>query len=387
MRLVRVLRKISIAIPVCLFLSSNFAYSDQRCGATERWAVKVGTDLTADKVDVTDITPISIANANRLRDVRSQIKHGDNDTRLDEERTVYRIEGTLRLYKNEADRDYHLVVSDDSLRYSPGGTARKPTGTSIIAEIPDPRCYMGKYGDLNRRSVWDKQLRAVREKFEARFPDNESVDEQVKVRVTVTGVAFFDRDHGQIGRAINGFEIHPILDIEFHDSDMQPMTLTIENRDRRNLLANSGFEEENKAWRMSAGVIDAAGYPDSSRGSGKATLGNLGISGTTFLAQTVSIPKNVTSAILSYRLRVKSEEATRLHVAKDTLAVQIRAPAGNWIKTVAHHSNLERGRRYRTHQIDVSEFRGRTIQIYFKSVEQGENATAFYLDDVEILVQ
>jgi hypothetical protein len=33
--------------------------------------------------------------------------------------------------------------------------------------------------------------------------------------VTVTGVGFFDRIHGQTGVAPNGIELHPVLDIQF----------------------------------------------------------------------------------------------------------------------------------------------------------------------------
>jgi hypothetical protein len=35
--------------------------------------------------------------------------------------------------------------------------------------------------------------------------------------VEITGIGFFDRPHGQIGRAPNNFEIHPILAIRFLD--------------------------------------------------------------------------------------------------------------------------------------------------------------------------
>src|SRR5207247_8134342 len=42
--------------------------------------------------------------------------------------------------KDEDDGDYHLVITDDSLAHTPGGpgTNGLETGTSFIAEIPDP---------------------------------------------------------------------------------------------------------------------------------------------------------------------------------------------------------------------------------------------------------
>jgi hypothetical protein len=33
--------------------------------------------------------------------------------------------------------------------------------------------------------------------------------------VVVAGVGFWDRDHGQTGRAVNVIELHPVLDIQF----------------------------------------------------------------------------------------------------------------------------------------------------------------------------
>jgi len=36
------------------------------------------------------------------------------------------------------------------------------------------------------------------------------------LRVSVTGVGFFDPIHGQEGVATNGIELHPILDIVFN---------------------------------------------------------------------------------------------------------------------------------------------------------------------------
>jgi hypothetical protein len=43
----------------------------------------------------------------------------------------------------------------------------------------------------------------------------------VKVPVTITGVAFFDKLHGQTGVAPNGIELHPVLSITISGSSKQ----------------------------------------------------------------------------------------------------------------------------------------------------------------------
>jgi hypothetical protein len=47
------------------------------------------------------------------------------------------------------------------------------------------------------------------------FTKSSAISVAKNVRVTVTGVAFFDILHGQEGVASNGVELHPILAIEF----------------------------------------------------------------------------------------------------------------------------------------------------------------------------
>src|SRR5260370_3068944 len=41
------------------------------------------------------------------------------------------------------DNDFHLVMTDDTLNFSPGGQGTTPSGHSFVAEIPDPNCIGG----------------------------------------------------------------------------------------------------------------------------------------------------------------------------------------------------------------------------------------------------
>jgi hypothetical protein len=54
----------------------------------------------------------------------------------------------------------------------------------------------------------------AREKFDARLTAL-TFFQTVSIPVRVTGVGFFDFEHGQTGVAPNAIELHPVLDISF----------------------------------------------------------------------------------------------------------------------------------------------------------------------------
>lgn len=376
-------------VAIVLVLGQQTSSAETKCGGTERWAVKVGTDDGAKNIDIQTPQSISIRQINQIPDPRYKIQKGDNTTRLDEEMNVYEVSGILRLFKYEADGDYHLVITDPSLKYSAGGAASKgkETGTSFIAEIADPKCYTGAKGSPGRKSRWAEQLREARDQFELRFPGGEGEDRKMEVPVTLVGVAFFDRDHGQIGRAKNGFEIHPVLSIHFDDEIAKLASVDSGNAASQHLIANSGFEEGDTAWVATPGVIDVDGYPDPNRGNVKAVLGNLGKAGSTFLYQVVKIPATASAATLTFRMRVRTSEPAAAGTPSDRLRIQVRDRAGKPIETLARVSNLDRSRAYRKYEFDLAKYRGRTVRIHFQSQEDKGNATSFLVDDVELRVQ
>ena len=377
----------SVALALTFWsLSLGQAYA-QACGGVERWAVKMGSDPAADEIDIGNVQAITIDELNNLADSRDEISQGDNETRLAGEKQVYRVRGVLRLFKDEDDSDYHLVIADDSLNFTKGGSRSRPTGTSFIAEIPDPKCFMGKHAQISRRSIWEGRIRETRDRFELSFPGGEGADEVRNMPVTLVGVAFFDRDHGQIGRARNGFELHPVLSIDF-DGAAAPTALSAPSGSgERNLFTNSGFEGGDTGWRATAGSIEVRSYPQAARGDGRAVLGNLGERGETFLSQSATIPATAQSVKLTYRLRVRSDEPAGVKTETDKLFVQVRDANGKYLKTLRKHTNLDRSRSYKSYEIDLAKYKNRTIQVYFKSTEDKDNATAFYLDDVELRVK
>jgi hypothetical protein len=72
-----------------LFLCSSLSLCAQ-CGGTERWQVKVGTDSGVARVQLSPVTPKTIAEMNSVFEPDRPSRH-DNDTRVDEEVNVYEV--------------------------------------------------------------------------------------------------------------------------------------------------------------------------------------------------------------------------------------------------------------------------------------------------------
>lgn len=164
---------------------ANF-YSASGCGV-ERWAVKTLTDPAANQVNLV-AQPTTVAD---LVSITPPINPTDRVGPT--EATTFVLSGTLTFFKKEADGDFHMVIQDTA-------------GNSMIVESPNPSCAVG--------SVVLPQITAVRTAVEGRLGNGETPS-TVSIPVTVTGVGFFDRLHGQTGVAPNGIELHPLTGITF----------------------------------------------------------------------------------------------------------------------------------------------------------------------------
>ena len=100
-------------------------------------------------------------------------------TRLPFERHVFKVTAAVTLVRHENDSDLHLVLRAGS--------------DHMIADAPSPGCTT-RATPARRRQM--AQARAAA---------------KLCARAEVTGVAFFDYDHGQTGIALNAIELHPIL--------------------------------------------------------------------------------------------------------------------------------------------------------------------------------
>jgi hypothetical protein len=204
-----------------------------QCGGQERWAVKDGTDDSAGQVDFTNIQDKSIADLVGMPPAVLPSR-GDNTTRIvPDETNVVRVQARLVQWKAEGDSDYHLVLTDDTLDFTQG--RGEASGHSVIGEIPDPGCLAGSHGEFGTQSPFltigdgTMGITAARQQLENAFPNadfNGGWNDGGGAHVEVVGVTFFDKAHGQTGRAPNNLEIHPLVAIKFLDN-ANPMTMAM----------------------------------------------------------------------------------------------------------------------------------------------------------------
>jgi hypothetical protein len=158
--------------------------------------VKTGTDADAGQVEPAAAVPRTVAQLCSLAEPASKPRNNRANTA---EKTVFDVTATLREFKWEndpdsGDSDYHLVIKDAS-------------GRTFIAEIPNPVC-------VGNASPFHDAIHDARAAFDAKFTATGSFT-PANVPVKLTGVGYFDFDHGQRGAAPNQFEMHPVLAISF----------------------------------------------------------------------------------------------------------------------------------------------------------------------------
>ena len=100
-------------------------------------------------------------------------------SRLPFERHVYAVTAAVTLIRQEQDGDLHLVLQAGA--------------DHMIAEAPSPSC------DSRATPLRREQMTVARTQV------------RLCAHARITGVAFFDFDHGQTGVAPNAIELHPIL--------------------------------------------------------------------------------------------------------------------------------------------------------------------------------
>ena len=162
---------------------------DPACTGKERWGIKTLGDGDASKINFTaDSSTIA-----QLISIAPENSPSKNTSRFGIEFNTYIIRCRIREYKLTDDGDYHLVLED----------LNDPSKT-MIGEIPDPYCESVK------KSLRFEQIVKSRNDFKNTRLFTMGNDNAV---YTITGVAFYDKIHGQRGGAPYGTEIHPVLSI------------------------------------------------------------------------------------------------------------------------------------------------------------------------------
>jgi len=200
------------------------------CGGSERWNVKVANDPDAltGKISLMPGTPLTVQQANDQIQPTAYPVGG----RMAVEQKVYTVRGFLSYFKHEGgkkgDHDYHVVITDQPGQFEED-EKKPPNGKSMVVEFPDTKCFAGKSGGSST-SALGQAIADARVTFEEHIDWPKHTRLTQPIPVTVTGVGFFDFDHGQTGRAkprigADGkgkvFELHPVTEIVF-DNEPNP---------------------------------------------------------------------------------------------------------------------------------------------------------------------
>jgi hypothetical protein len=320
-------QRLIFSILLLLAWFSNAIPIEAQCGGTERWAVKVGTDPRAGNIDQSTRTAIE------LLDLIGQLEPslppgGQNATRLDAEMSIFVVRGRLVKFKLEADSDYHMVITDDTLNFTPGGPA-PPSGHSFVAEIPDPSCIPGKHGDPFVQSAFSAGIRKARAELEAQFQNIDrsgAFNDAGGVPVELVGVAFFDFAHGQVGRAPNNIEIHPVLHIAFNPPppgsgfalSANPTQVSIPQGG-----AASSVIVVSATGKLGTAIsLSVSGMPP----SGTATLNPVSISTSEGGSSTLALTADKTTPPGSYNLTITGTGNGATETATIALNISARAP-------------------------------------------------------------
>ena len=194
------------------------------CGGVERWAVKVLTDAAAAQVNYTPrlttldslihIPTVPNQNAPRMVGIEFQ---------------SYVFTCNITIKKNEDDNDYHLVLQS--------GTE------TMIGEVPDPVCSAAA------SSAHVNEFIAARNWVNTHIGTGAVANVNI-APVNITGVSFVDPPHGQTGRAPNGMEIHPILNIQF--SALTGINDTKDNAPSFKVSVNPSVFSESTTFRITS---------------------------------------------------------------------------------------------------------------------------------------
>jgi len=112
-----------------------------------------------------------------------------------EEFRVYRVTGMALKIKLEGDGDYHLVIEDAA-------------GIQL-----DLECVQPQFAGASIKLPVLTEVRHAAEQLFGRSPHKDRAYRILDLmEITVTGVGFWDQEHGQAGIG-NGFELHPVLSI------------------------------------------------------------------------------------------------------------------------------------------------------------------------------
>ena len=158
-----------------------------------RWDVKTLTDPQRGRVR---LEPAVDTTVSALASVAApSVRPAAGERSSPWETTVYRVRARLLVAHEQLDRDLHLEIADPA-----------DPKSRMIVEVPAPSEAKGSGFEERFRRAREE----IREKARGKRPPG-------GWPVVVEGVGFFDFTHFQPGAAKSGFELHPVLRIDFEE--------------------------------------------------------------------------------------------------------------------------------------------------------------------------
>ena len=185
-------RKLFTLVLIFIFLYS-FSNSYSQNSEHKRWSVKTLTDIDTSHINFKKIVNTSVHEQVNLKRP-DQVFNKRNTS----ETTVYSMDCYIVGFKDQKDTDIHVILKDTK------------TSETMVAEIISPK------DDNVKKTSRHKQLKKLRKYFVKNIgkPKQSFTMFKDPKLVTITGMGFWDSEHGQKGMAANGREIHPVLSIK-----------------------------------------------------------------------------------------------------------------------------------------------------------------------------
>lgn len=164
----------------------------------------------------------------------------------------------------------------------------------------------------------------------------------------------------------------------------------------QNLLLNPGMEDTS-GWTATSSLglspwrIGGTYAPLAHSGQGYAYLGGAKSDGSIdsqcVFTQKVQVPNQTGSLVFSYWMRSSTSEKATNTASTDTLSLSVLDDGGALLQTLKTHSNLDVDHLlWKRETFDLSAYRGKTIQIQAKSVQDAQHASTFRLDDLGVVL-
>ena len=178
-----------------------FLIASADCGKF-RWSIKTLNDKDTFKINF-NVKDVTVKDLSKIPN-----NYGSNirkePCRLKEETQAYRIKCKILAYKQEEDKDIHLIICD-----------LNDSTSTMVAEIPNPN----ECPDI-KKSVYAKLFNDARLCFQDLLKNKKILKKfnwnfLNAPTVEIIGISFFDYHSGTqpSGNAKNSMEIHPVLKI------------------------------------------------------------------------------------------------------------------------------------------------------------------------------